>query len=173
MLHCVTSRSVHSHISRHILYKITKSKNPSVSGCNFVRAARRKLVLVRTDISPDTFRPLDWYQSNTFTNIFSKCFVVFWTDISPNLKVSSCCMFPKVARNKAYCGHAYIKDFKWEKIQVHRCTNPRDKKNIFLQLALMQTKMVFLNSPRFFMYTHQVSPLDYIHHHWILFRKHS
>ena len=79
-----------------------------MSGCNFARAARRKLVLVRTDSSPDTFRPLDWYQSNTFTNIFSKCFVVFWTDISPNLKVSSCCMFPKVARNKAYCGHAYI-----------------------------------------------------------------
>ena len=68
---------------------------------------------------------------STFTNIFSERFVVFWTDISPNLTVSSCCMFPKVAKNKAYRSHAYIMDLYWEKIQAHQCRNPRDKKNYF------------------------------------------
>ena len=132
-----------------------------MSSCNFVRAARLKLVLVKDWYQSDTFRPLDWYQSKYFHQYFFRMFCCFLDWYQSKFDGFFLLMFLKVARNKAYRSHAYIMDFYWEKIQAHQCRNPRDKKKKIFPSELWCKRKCYFWILHGFLCTPTKS------HHWI------
>ena len=159
MLNYVTSRTLHVHVSRHILYQITKTQTLTRAVVTFRErhvgswsSSRLKSV---QHISTAGLISVWVLKQIFFSNVllfFGLISVQIWRFllVACSLKLPETKHTAVMPTSKAFT----VKKFKCISAET------QEIKIIFLHWALMQTKMVFLNSQRFFMYTHQVSPLD-------------